>query len=524
MSHKFLPNTPAELGLINFPEWRADQVDVLESILRSEKRFSIMSAPTGFGKSLCNIVQSKFHKRTCIVTATKGLQDQHLHDFPHEKIRVIKGRDNYQCTRPEWTCADGYAGNCPNKNTPLCKFSNALNAANVAPLVITNFSFWIYSRKHGQGMNSFDLVIFDEAHEAIDQLSSAMQSRISYHEVEEMLGMRFPQSSKITGEGSWGKWAKTAIKKTANAIRKLEKQIECDEHPLKQWSHNVQHLKKLQFRLEIVSDMAHDSWVWDEKEWGWQFDPVQINKFAESFLFQGTNKVTMSSATIRMKTADILGIPSSKVNFLDIPSSFSPERSPIYLLPAMRVDSSNNGDIRQLVIRMDQIMNSRAGLNGIINVTSFSYRDLIVNGYKNSSRMVSHWNDEPVAIAVEKFKRKGGILISPSIGMGYDFPDEECRLILMSKIPFPDNRSKINKARQEIDPEYGSYVAVQKLVQQSGRGTRSKDDWCENFLLDAHLEWFIPKFATKFAPKWWRDRLVNTRTIPGPLSARLLTP
>ena len=110
--------------------------------------------------------------------------------------------------------------------------------------------------------------------------------------------MRFPQSSKITGEGSWGKWAKTAIKKTANAIRKLEKQIECDEHPLKQWSHNVQHLKKLQFRLEIVSDMAHDSWVWDEKEWGWQFDPVQINKFAESFLFQGTNKVTMSSATM----------------------------------------------------------------------------------------------------------------------------------------------------------------------------------------------------------------------------------
>ena len=160
MSHKFLPNTPAELGLINFPEWRADQVDVLESILRSEKRFSIMSAPTGFGKSLCNIVQSKFHKRTCIVTATKGLQDQHLHDFPHEKIRVIKGRDNYQCTRPEWTCADGYAGNCPNKNTPLCKFSNALNAANVAPLVITN------SPTHSRAMVGMNLRpdIFDEAH------------------------------------------------------------------------------------------------------------------------------------------------------------------------------------------------------------------------------------------------------------------------------------------------------------------------------------------------------------------------
>ena len=102
----------------------------------------------------------------------------------------------------------------------------------------------------------------------------------------------------------------------------------------------------------------------------------------------------------------------------------------------------------------------------------------------------------PATSMVEIFRasKPGTILVSPSVGTGYDFPGKDCEYQFLCKIPFPDGRTKFNKARTQDDPEYGAYQAAQTMVQAFGRGMRSKEDQCEGFICDDHLQWFLPRF------------------------------
>jgi Rad3-related DNA helicase len=122
-----------------------------------------------------------------------------------------------------------------------------------------------------------------------------------------------------------------------------------------------------------------------------------------------------------------------------------------------------------------------------------------------SEYMVTHTTDSVVA-AVAKFKKANppAILVSPSVTTGFDFHDDLARWQIIGKIPFPDTRDRLTKARIERDPEYGAYIAMQSLVQASGRICRSPSDYGISFLIDDSAFWFMKKYA-RFAPRWFMD-------------------
>lgn len=131
--------------------------------------------------------------------------------------------------------------------------------------------------------------------------------------------------------------------------------------------------------------------------------------------------------------------------------------------------------------------------------------------------MLVNEKGEASTVIVEEFKGSapGTILVSPSVGAGFDFPGTQCEWQFMCKIPFPDSRDKIVQARQEADKEYGPYMAMNKLVQVFGRGMRSKDDRCENFIGDDHLEWFLPRYG-HLAPKSFHGFFKKVTVVPQP--------
>lgn len=131
--------------------------------------------------------------------------------------------------------------------------------------------------------------------------------------------------------------------------------------------------------------------------------------------------------------------------------------------------------------------------------------------------MLVNQQGEAATAIVEAFKgsRPGTILVSPSVGAGFDFPGRDCEWQFVCKIPFPDSRTKIQKARQADDKEYGAYQAMNKLVQIFGRGMRSAQDQCENFIVDEHCEWFLPKYR-HLAPKWFHNFFRRTTVLPPP--------
>ena len=105
------------------------------------------------------------------------------------------------------------------------------------------------------------------------------------------------------------------------------------------------------------------------------------------------------------------------------------------------------------------------------------------------------------------------ILVSPSVVTGYDFPYDECRFQIVGKLGFPDTRDPIMKARIKKDPDYSSYLAMQSLVQSSGRGGRATDDWCETFIIDDNAKWFLWKFK-HFAPDWFMRAYTRLQFVP----------
>ena len=92
---------------------------------------------------------------------------------------------------------------------------------------------------------------------------------------------------------------------------------------------------------------------------------------------------------------------------------------------------------------------------------------------------------------------------------GWDFPYDECQYIIIGKVPFGDGRSPVNKARQTDDPEYGNFEAMQTIVQEAGRGTRSMQDGCEVIIVDDHWSWFW-RNNKQFAPQYFHRRVRNS--------------
>jgi ATP-dependent DNA helicase DinG len=452
------------------------------------------------------------HGRTCLVTPTKVLEDAIMADHGNVGIVNIRGKDNYQCSyRPGWSCKDGYAGGCPIREEEACGYTGTYLKAKAARIVLTNTKFWLAIHKYGSGLGVFDNVVFDEADTLPEDLADSVQIAVSFRETEEILELGFPSANSSGIQ--WKSWASVARKRAMEKATEKKAQIEGSRSPKPTWIKDLHHLKSMVQKLAMLSLMNPNDWVWEEFEWGWQFDPVKFHRYSESRMFLKVPSVSLYSATIRPKSMHMMGIGDDKFDFLDHPSVFDPSRSTISHVPSMAVDRRTEHDISVLIMRMDQIGVPRLALgrNGVVNVTSFTYRDRVVKMSDMRASIVTHWDKSPVADAIKRFRDQGGVLVSPSVGTGNDFKDDQCRFLFMLKVPFIP-RTKVVMAREAADKYYSPYQVARKLGQGVGRGNRGQDDWCENFILDDHFPWFYNRYHYFFSKSFkerlrWQDRV-----------------
>lgn len=509
---------PRDLGFPEkFASWRPAQVEALRLLLSSAKRVKALSAPTGFGKTAVYIAYAILSKLpTCFVTDSRALQDQLMDDFRCVGLVDIRGRRNYTCPiRNDYTCEEGYATRCPYKGTIQCPSSQAEMRAAISPLVVTNYDKWTSARKYGQGMQHFQQVVFDEGHEAPAALARSMQVVLHQKEIEETLGLDFPELRYADEFVNWKPWAIEARAEAEAATASAQSFLR--DSPSDVNVRHFLHMRNLTRRLATLATANPNNWVVDEAKKGYQFDPVRPGKYAEAALLLRVPSVLVISATLRPKTLHMIGVGKEHYDFREFDSDFDPARCPIYYVPTMRVDS-RAADLSMLWIRLDQIAAKRTDRKGIVHTISYARRDEILSRSRFAASMLINPKGEAATEMVDQYKAApaGTILVSPSVGAGFDFPGRECEWQFVCKIPFPDGRSKIQKARQEDDKEYGPYQAMNKLVQIFGRGMRSKSDQCENFIGDDHLEWFLPKYA-HLAPKSFHNFFRRVTVLPQPL-------
>lgn len=490
--------TPQNVGLPeSIDRWRPQQEEALNVMITSKRRFKTLCAPTGSGKSAIAVADALLSKvPTCIVTDSRGLQDQYLSIYKETGMVDLRGRSNYDCQSnpdPEYTCEDGYASRCPYKGTVACPSSQAEMRAAISNLVITNYDKWIAARRWGNGMQHFQKVIFDEAHSCPDALARAMQVYVSVHEIINTLDYHLPDDPSTDDIPTWKEWACGARDLAEIAFIVAQERIKNVSNPRISWVRQFTHMRNLLRRLSTIATANPKDWVVEpDGNKGFQFDPIRPGKYAESNLFFKTPQVTFMSATILPKTMYMLGVAKESFSFLEFDSDFDPKRCPIHWIPTMRVDVHAE-DLSPLWLKLDQIIARRKDRKGIVHTISYTRRDQVMAYSRFADKMMFNPRGDPPTAMVEVFKRsKGGsILVSPSIHTGYDFPDDDCRWQFVCKVPFPPP-SKIGKARQAADKEYAAYQAVQYLVQAFGRGMRHKGDACvspDTKVLTGDLRW-----------------------------------
>lgn len=532
--------SPAEYGLPEkFTSWRSSQFDAINRTVDSPQRFVCLCAPTGWGKSLYYMAAAKMSgMRTVILTSTKGLQDQLKRDF--DTISAdIRGMQNYPCSIatefgfPAYTkVADApcQAGAHCLLRGGGCGYFDSYREAQQADIVVTNYQCWFYDRHKKKGHlrteRPVDMLVIDEAHESMTELAGYLEVGLERRHCLSM-GVTWPNSGYSQEQWQqWGAHWRTQMEERQKDLEESIQQLEKGRGAARQLMQEIKEVKKLGKELAKVADMV-GQWVIEEVDVGngtmagVKFDPLWPREYAERVLFRDVGKVVLVSATARPKTAHLLGIGDTEMAFEEYPSSFPVERRPVIHVPTVRVNYNTERDdsaMMWLLRRMDQLISRRLDRKGLIHTVSYKRARFVKDNSQYADRMLIHGSDNRAEV-VEKFRRSGPgtILVSPSVDTGYDFPGPECEYMLLLKLPFPDTRDAVMKARSREDKDYGAYLTAQTLQQMTGRGMRSEDDMCECLILDDNIGWFLGKYR-HFFNKWWTESFwIQKNGLPDPL-------
>jgi ATP-dependent DNA helicase DinG len=525
---------PVAFGLPpKFSVWRKGQYGMATLPIDSMKRFIGMAAPTGSGKSAAYVTSSLLSGgRVAVLTSTKGLQSQLVSDFGTIGMSDIRGQNAYLCVAassfgdPDYTtCNDGacHSGAGCSLRDSGCLYYDAYRAALNAQLVVTNYSYWFHIHEYGpsQGLGKFDMLICDEAHDAPDELSGFMAVELDRKLVKRILHLDVPKAD--SKQSHWSDWANSGSWAAEKMEMELEKAMKIQLLPTRNLRHEMKEIKKLKQKLITLACMEGE-WVSEGSEDGEKVTiaPVECRGYAERFLFRDIPKIVLVSATMRPKTAELLGIDSEQLEFAEYPSTFPIRNRPVYIVPGARMNHKmDESNLRWWLSRIDNIIDKRLDRKGIIHTVSYKRAKYILTHSRHRHIMMTH-HTRDVREAIQEFKDSSSprILVSPSIVTGYDFPFSSAEYGIIAKVPFPDTRGEVMKARTKADKDYAYYIAVQTMVQAAGRIVRAEEDRGESFIVDdtVNAVWFRPKMKL-FSPRWFLEAVQSVNVVPIPPQA-----
>jgi Rad3-related DNA helicase len=124
----------------------------------------------------------------------------------------------------------------------------------------------------------------------------------------------------------------------------------------------------------------------------------------------------------------------------------------------------------------------------------------------NHPRMISHNSYDKVEV-LEGFERSNDlVLVSPSSTRGVSLDGDKCRFIIIAKAPFPDLGDKLVSSRfysSGFGRTWYLSMAIQDIIQGSGRGVRSKEDYCTTYILDSEAVRIVINNKRLIPDYWW---------------------
>lgn len=205
---------------------------------------------------------------------------------------------------------------------------------------------------------------------------------------------------------------------------------------------------------------------------------------------------------------------------ISVNTSFPPTRRPIYVYPIASVTRKNQANAYpQIASAVQTIIGRHRGSKGLVHTVSYDFNNYLVQSVRGTPSInpFTYASSESKQRAIDSFLyqpslQQSSVLFAPSLDRGIDLPQTDCRFIIICKLPFPNLGTKQVSARlhSKGGQLWYNVRTIRSLVQMTGRGMRSADDFCESYILDAS---FIDLMRRNkhLLPQWWKDALVMDR-------------
>jgi Rad3-related DNA helicase len=534
------PPIPVKFKAYRDHQWEA--IRDIDAEYRAGKKVVFLEAPTGSGKTLiAETIGRLWGKGTgpkrghVYLCTTKSLQQQILDDFGYGD--QIKGKANYKTQLSANATCDDCDGNwtegldtcsyCNHRDE--CPYQVAKTTAANSHLPILNTAYYLgettgqYSWFAGR-----PLTIIDEC----DVLENVLMSWIEVN-VTSRLRQKLNVKSipKKTVAEDWVRWLGEELIPAIDQYRRdqaAQGRLFDDGEDLKR-KRELRRLSELRAKAtDMVNAFDEDdtaAWVMTGYERAkadtaadLTFKPVRVKDYARELLWSRGDKFLLMSATIisaKQMAAD-LGLEDDEWGSVTVESTFPAERRPVLIDGVAAVGfKTKQTAYPKVAAKIGEIIDAYPDVRMLVHVVSYELGKYLYE-HVNSDRVMTYWNARERDRALAKFRATNdAVMLAPSFERGIDLPEELCEVMVIAKVPYPNLGDKQIKARRFLRGGQTWYAVqtIRTIVQMTGRGMRSKDDWCDTYVLDKNFA-RLYRDNKRLFPNWWAEGLAVGRTDP----------
>ena len=504
-----------------FKTYRKGQLEALaaaRAAFEAGKRFVVIEAPTGSGKSAIAVTMAREAGSAYILTAQKLLQDQYGRDFPD--LALMKGRANYRClVAPTHAAAAPCLVGRKFPECDDCPYFCAKDEAIAANSALMNYAYYLTELNYQGGFGPRELLVLDEAHNAEGALMSFTYVTLSDVQLRRVgIAESIPTAFD---DGEFFEFAEDVVPLLKKRRRELEAQLKGAKLPPDAALELLTHkgwLDTQLARLELLSysrDEENVEWVVERRTGSdgqsVTFKPVKVAAFAEDLMFRFGERVLMLSATILDPPTYLrsLGIDPQDATVISVPSEFPPENRPIYPRNTARMTRHYlERDLPKVVAEITELMESHPDDKGLIHTHTYKIAAYIAKGLPKrfQDRLVTHYGPDGRDHALEQHRksRKPTVLLTPSMTEGIDLPGDLSRWQVLCKLPYPYLGDPQIARRRDLDPTWYDWRTCLTVVQAYGRSVRSADDFAVTYVLDADFGAFVKRQRGRL-PGWFLE-------------------
>jgi ATP-dependent DNA helicase DinG len=526
-------------------------LSAIERAYQNNKKFIIVEAPTGVGKSGIAIAAAShaktiptygnFQQGAYILSPQKTLTAQYMKDFARMGLLELKGKSNYWCSMFDIDCDtasllhagrdDEEAGN--NRSNPMecCEYHRAKRAFINGPLGVTNFAYYLNETQYAGQLKNRQMLVLDEGHNTEGQILGFTDTEITPKRAEEHGAGKVP-FIKPGENAKTHEWLiKTFVPATQEYLRALEENMNEAKYAQKRddmikYGRKLDATDKYLCRLmRFINSEDPGNWLcWTDKETNTLvIKPLTATLFADDVLFRKANKILIMAATILDFPTFMrnLGITRDNAEILAVPSEFPLEHRPIFYRPVglMSATKDANGvanidkTLPKMGVMVNKILTKYFKHKGIVHTHSYRVTKYITDAVRANGlqdRVLTHTGEiqgsRDLAVQQHLSSPDPTVLFSPSMTEGLDLKEDLARFGIICKVPYPYMDPYV-KARMQRDPAWYEWLTALAMVQATGRIVRSKTDKGHFYILDESFGYFLTK-NQKVLPKWWTDSII----------------